>query len=556
VPSRTRAFASPPRAEAGTAVAVALALFAALLLLAPPASNWVWAVDGFRSVPLGSRVGLLAAAAALWLVARVRSDSRWAWIALSIPLALVICFPLAESGQFLGDTGFRIRSIAAFSTHRFGQSFQEWSSHLRAQPLDIAVNFLGTIAWQQLGLPVIRAVQANSLVLALVFFAVVWRSAARLEPPAGSRLLVCLVIALSGALEAFAGYAESSGLTLIAGAWWWAEMLAPLERRRRVLRLTVAWMVLFLAHRQALALIPAMVVRGLWPAHAKDETPARRELLWGSALAVAAAIGLTWAMGERRHLGDDAADFGAVLMAWARGRRIPAPSDVLNLGLLLAPLGIVALAIRGERRGAPAASPRWVYVTAAIGLTPLLVTILVGPHELGAHRDWDTAELLGWTGTLAALGAILRLPAARAREVLVQCVPVLALLAGSWLAVNAHLPAVYARAEALASQPPRLVDEQLSALEVYLGEQEMNRFRAAPAAPHFERAYELAPNPRLLLLAAEARARAGEFARARADIDRARKSGALTPRNEESARVLERLVDDLERSPTPATGAP
>src|SRR5438093_3763253 len=71
VAPRTKPGATLP----GTAVGMALALFAALLLLAPPASNWVWAVDGFRSVPLATRVGLLAAAAALGLVGRVRSDS-------------------------------------------------------------------------------------------------------------------------------------------------------------------------------------------------------------------------------------------------------------------------------------------------------------------------------------------------------------------------------------------------------------------------------------------------------------------------------------------------
>jgi len=93
-------------------------------------------------------------------------------------------------------------------------------------------------------------------------------------------------------------------------------------------------------------------------------------------------------------------------------------------------------------------------------------------------------------------------------------------------------------------------------LEVFLGDRDMSRFHAATAGPHFERAYALAPNPRLLLLAAEARARAGEFAQARADVDRAWKSGGLNAHNQESARTLSRMIDDLERARAARTAAP
>lgn len=528
----------------------ALAALAVLLLLAPPASNWVWAVNGFRSVGFNARLGLLAAAAGLWVLARGRSDSRLVWTLATLFVAIVVAVPLHERTHLLGDTEIRIRSIAAFNANLFGLSFSQWSHELHAQPLDIAVGFFGPILWQRLGHNVMQGVQLVSLLQALAFFAVIWTLSGRLQPPAGSRVVVCLVLVLSGVLEAFAGYAESAGLLLVTGAWWWSELLAPLDRRSRALRMVGVWFVLLLAHRQALALLPVMAVRGLRASHPNDTPAARRELLIGSGLACIAAAGLMWLSAGGQHLGGDAADFGGVLAAWTRGRRIPAVSDLLNIALLVAPAGVVAIALSRDhgppRR--PVGSPGWLYAVAALSLTPLLVTVVTGPHELGAHRDWDTAVLLGLTGTLASVGAILRLPAARARGVLAACVPVFALLAGGWVAVNAEPEAVDARAAALATQPPRMEDEQLSALEVFLGDRDMSRFQAAPAGPHFERAYALTPNPRLLLLAAEARARAADFAQARADVDRAWKSGGLNERNQQSARTLSRMIDELERA--------
>lgn len=544
-----RADAPEAGGTVGWSVWLVLGALAAVLLLAPPASNYFWAINGFRSVDVPMRLGLLAFGAALAVVARGRSDSRALWWGISVCLALVLALGLHERAHLLGDTDLRIRAIASFDAGRFGLALGEWARQIHAQPLDLVVNCLLPVAWVRSGHTVIQSVQLVSLLQGLAFMWVIWQVSARLSPPTGARVLVCVALAMSGVLEVFAGYAESAGVVLVAGAWWWCEMLAPLNRRSRVVRLAAAWLLFLLFHRVALALVPAMLVRGLRASHPGDTAGSRRESLVASVVVVLVGAVILALATSGGRLGGDFGDLFAVLSGWLRGRRVPAVSDVLNLLVLVAPLGWVALAtLRDPSRQARGVAGRGaLYVVALASLLPMVVTLLSGPHELGGHRDWDTSVLFGWTLTLCAVDAVLRLPAARSRAVLTAAVPVLALVTGGWAAVNANANAVGARAEMLAAQPPRLEDEALSMLEVWLGDHAMNRHDAVRAAPYFERAYALAPNPRLLLLATEARARAGDFAAARADLARAWGSGALNARNQESARTLGQMIDAMER---------
>lgn len=541
--------ASEARGAVGWNVWLMLGALAVALLLAPPLSNYFWALNGFRSVDVPARLGLLAAAAVLGVVARGRSDSRALWLALGAGIAILLALGVYERVHLLGDTDLRIRAIASFNAGRFGMDLGEWARQIHAQPLDLVVNYLLPIAWARTGQTVIQSVQLASLLQGLAFAWVIWLVSARLAPPAGARVLVCLALALSGVLEAFAGYAESAGVVLVAGAWWWCEMLAPLDRRSRVVRLVGAWLLFLLFHRVALVLVPAMIVRGWRAHHPHDTDAARRESLVATAFAVLLGVVILALASSGGRLGGDFGDLLAVLSGWLRGRRVPAISDVLNLLVLVAPVAWVALAtLRDPSHRAPDGAGREaLYAVALASLFPMILVLLTGPHELGAHRDWDTSVLFGWTLTLCAVDALLRLPAARSRAVLAAAVPVLALVAGGWVAVNANAAAVEARADALASQPPRMEDEALGMLEVFLGDRAMNQRDAIRAAPHFERAYALAPNPRLLLLATEARARAGDFAAARADLAKAWGSGLLNARNQESARTLGQMIDAMER---------
>src|SRR5262249_46483874 len=215
-----------PPPPGGIAVVVALAL---ALLLAPPQSNWVWAINGFRSIgPLVAGLVLLGAAGAAFL-ALSRTRRPLVWWALAIPLALLLAFRLRERIHMLGDTDLRIRAIAGMSYGAVKAPLAEWSRRLHTSPLDLGVNFLIPVGIHRLGPTILYGLSLVSLFAGLAYLAGVWRVSGRLQPAQGTRVALGAALVLSGTLQAFAGYAESAGLLLAAAAWWWAELLAPLD---------------------------------------------------------------------------------------------------------------------------------------------------------------------------------------------------------------------------------------------------------------------------------------------------------------------------------------
>jgi hypothetical protein len=74
------------------------------------------------------------------------------------------------------------------------------------------------------------------------------------------------------------------------------------------------------------------------------------------------------------------------------------------------------------------------------------------------------------------------------------------------------------------------------------------------AAPEFELAFALNPNPRRALMAAEAWAGAGDFVAARAAVARARAAGELSPSLEQSAGRIEALIARMSADTTARAG--
>lgn len=259
-----------------------LAVWALVLLAAPPQAVPAWAVNGFRSIGIGARVGLLAAAAlASVLAARMRGGAAWALVAGA--LALALAFPLRERAHVLGDTDVRQRTIADLAAGVSHEPPIEWSRRLHASPLDLLVDVLVPVALVRAGLPVEDAASCVALLLAALAFAGIWRATAR--APVRDRFALALALALAGSLEAFAGYAESAPLLLVAVVWWWTELERPLQGRAQVVRTTLAWLALALAHRMGLVLLVPQLLRALSPALPGDTLAARRALFAGSLLA-------------------------------------------------------------------------------------------------------------------------------------------------------------------------------------------------------------------------------------------------------------------------------
>ena len=518
---------------------VLVAAWAALLLLAPAAHNGFWGVNGFRSLPGEARLGLILAAAAAPLLLRVRSRSLA--VAIAVTLAIVIAFPLRERIHFLGDTQVRLRAMAVFDVNMISVTLAEWATRLHANPLDVAIDFLVPIGLRRLGATLTQGVSIVSAALALVYFAGAWRLTGRLGLPRETRAASCAALVCAGTLQAFAGYAESAGLLLATAVWWWAEMLAPLDRPRQALRTGVAWLAMVLSHRLGLVMLLPLAWRALGPPFSGDRPDARRRLLLvGAAAALVAGAG-SMAGGGGRQLGMDLRDMAGAVTGMAR---IVPPGDYLNTVALVAPLAFTAPWLAGREAIAgfvrtPLAGP---LIAGSLVLLPLMWMVPANSHGLGAHRDWDLAALGGLTLTVTVLALLARLPSGRLRGALACALPLLLVQTGGWLLVHASEQATLRRARALAEQPPGLAESHRSNLHGYLGQRAMDQGFPALAAPELERSFDLNRNPRRAFIAAEAWALAGDLPRARSVIARGRAAGPLSPSVSEAARRLDALI--------------
>ncbi len=528
-----------------SALAVALGVICLVIALAPAGSNYFWAVNGLRSLPWPAALGLALASAMAAVAAVAGRGGRVRAALTGLAIAIVVAFPLRERIHFLGDTQLRLRSMTAFGAGSVLSSFGEWSSRLHANPLDIAVNLMVPEAADRAGWPLRDGVSAVCVALALLYFAGLWRITARLGAAAELRLPIALALALTGVLEAFAGFAESAGLLAVATVWWWAEISAPVSSRRAVLRISAAWLVVLASHRMGVVLLLPQLWRALGPEWEGDDPASRRLLLGvtlGVALVGAAFLVLTPA---GRQLGLDVRDLLSTLRT--QDFRKAAPSDWINTLVLVAPLALLAPIVVG-REGLSRFLRRPFFGLAMTLAVPLLLALVlvfpVGGRGLGAQRDWDANVILGLTLTIAAGALIAGLPAAALRTRLAWTLPVLALLSLGFVAVQANEPAAERRALAVAAQPPGLPDLQRSHAYLYLGQRAMDHGEATTGARYFDRAFELNANPRRALMAADAWMMSGDLAAARRSLERARARGPLEPGLEDAARRIELLIDE------------
>ena len=522
---------SPGLPAAGAPV---LAAFAALLILAPPASNYFWAVNGLRSLGTSAIAALLLVAALAALPALLRLRGAAVWWGIALVLALAVAFPLRERIHLLGDTQYRLRALQAQSLGLTG------AIRLLVSPLDFALDVWGATLVHGLGIRLPVSISILGLALGLAYLGGAWRLSGRLGGASELRIALALALSLTGTLEAFAGYAEVAGLVAAASIWWWAELLAPMRSRGQALRSAAAFAVLLLGHRIALAAILPQLWRALGPPAEGDRPEARRALL-GLTLGAIVLAGLAaLRAGVFVQLGRDVAD----LLRSTAGRPLR-PSDSANGLLLVAPLALLAPALAGRRvLGEWLRAPAFQWI--AIAATPLLVALAwvfpIGETGLGAHRDWDANVLLGITLSAGAVSLLARLPANRLRLALALALPLLAVGALGWVAVNADPVVATARGVALGRAAPLLPGAQMAHLHDYFGQRAMDERRPDLAARHYRAGYEQGGGPRRLLLEAEAWLVSGNPEAARRALALARSRGPLNPELESSARELGRSL--------------
>ena len=225
---------------------------------------------------------------------------------------------------------------------------------------------------------------------------------------------------------------------------------------------------------------------------------------------------------------------------------------------MLAPLALLAPVLAGGAalRAWGRRPQSWFLIAAALPLLLIGPLLPVGASSIGAQRDWDLNLPLGFTLTLAAGSLLATLTATRLRAALALTLPVLALAAGSWVAVNADERAGMRRIMALAADSTALAESQRGALHEFLGQRAMNQGQAQAAGAYYERAFEIGGNRRRLLFAAEAWAAAGDTAAARRSLARARAGGLLGPALEHAAAEIERMIVAPSESDTDARRSP
>ena len=149
----------------------------------------------------------------------------------------------------------------------------------------------------------------------------------------------------------------------------------------------------------------------------------------------------------------------------------------------------------------------------------------VGSIQLLLDAFLDAFALLGWTMSLGAVLLLMRLPVARLRGALVWGLPVLVLVAGGWIAVNARESAVLRRAWVLASDPTYLSESQRGQAFLYLAQWSSMNGRDRDAALFFEQSYGRAPTPDRGLLAAHSWVAARDTTAGRRMLKRIRDRG-------------------------------
>lgn len=505
-----------------------LGVWLLVLLLAPPANNTFWGVNGLRSIAPALVAALVLSASLAALLAWRSPDGPLARLASSMVIAVAVCFPLREALHHLGDTSSRQGAVLSFVRGTYAQPLSEWARQLHAQPLDLGLNLLLTSRVLVSTGSMAIAVSTTSLLLLLIACAAAWAIAQQLDGRRRTAWALWFMLVCTGGLQAYAGYAESAGIVAASLLVCAVVMLAPISNTRAAIVLGGAWLLAYMSHRTGLLLIPVLALRLLGPSIAGDDARARRTAALVILALVVVAITLALLAGAQGQLVADASE----VLRWPDPDTLASvPSDLLNLLLVIAPLAFAAPLLAGRRAiAAFDRDPRSrVLLLAALLYSPLAFPVPVAASGLGIHRDWDLAVGLGVWLTLAGALLLSHLDAARMRGAAVAVLPVLVLGAGGWVAVHADTAASLRRVEALANGTPSLGVAQRSAVFHFYGNRAAGIGDTRLAANLLQSSWQMVPSPSRGVQAINAWLRADEPDSARAMLSAMRARGGLPP---------------------------
>ncbi|HEY2923796.1 MAG TPA: tetratricopeptide repeat protein, partial [Candidatus Eisenbacteria bacterium] len=381
--------------------------------------------DGSRTLPVGFKLALLAAFAAMLWMLRTRT-------------------------HFLGDGmiwlyGLRVGDLSA-----------------PTEPLAQAIWQTASMALRQLGAPVVSSTLATVSIACGVLAAVLlWGIAREITAGRGGFATAFPLLLTLGTTQLFCGYIESYPLAAVAILAYLFAGLRCLRRERGLLLPVLAFAVAVASHLLTLYLLPSLVFlifRG-------QRSPLRRVALIGLAVALSASFLVLLGSGPAQWI--HAFDLATRAARVGPAASTVKPYEIVSLGhavdlanaiLLVVPVPLLLLLARAaERRGRGSeADPTGAFLGIAGGAGLLGALALVLP--VAPAQDWDLTSLLLlplgvfgiWAGRplYASGGKLFRIGA-------------VSLSLGALLAfvlVNASGSAGTRRYETLVSPPARITD--------------------------------------------------------------------------------------------------
>jgi tetratricopeptide (TPR) repeat protein len=427
--------------------------------------------------------------------------------------ALVLALP--DRTLFVGDTLLRQNTLEA---HR--ESFA--AIFPQALPLDRVLHDTGFRALRAaLGAPPDLLARALGAIEAAMLAVLSLRLGAALGLGVAAARGAASVVFFTGALAVCTGYNKALSEMAVVTAAVGVFGVEATRRPRALLPMGIAAALGLLLHREALALMPAVVAAWILVLRRREDPVRWRDpgTIAAAAIPIAALVFLVPTV-VRTIAGFDAVNFlspevqleGGVARAAFSLAQLGDVANALMLVAPLAPLALLGFAVpmTGERR-----AERLILIVLAL---PLVVFMPFYHPAHGFFRNWDAfVPTAVAVSLLAAWATGVTLDRASAR-------------AGAWLAVAvaAAAPALQglfheadverglARVEAFVAGPPVPAALDRATAWDFLGTRRLDQGQVAEAAAAFARAAEVAPSPRILREWAVAEATRGDREAARA----------------------------------------
>lgn len=471
-----------------------------LLRFVAPIPGWtLWALSGLTLIPAVGRPSWRG----LEATGRMLGSRPGLAYALSGIGGAVLVWAFPDVVRFVGDSLLRVRPVDR--PEDLAVLFPQ------ALPLDVLLHLQlprMLAKWLFIDVTVTARVLGALEAGLLAMLAVGWGRALGLRGAVA--LAASAVVFFGGHLGVFTGYpkaaAELALLTLAVGVFG-LRVLREDPSSWLLFALGTCAAAGFALHRSALAWLPALAFVAWHAARAPAWQPFwRRPLVRAGAIL---PIALLAAMLPRIvhtvfhfdpvHLAPPEVQRLGVLRAMFAGARL---ADVFNIIALLSPLALgVAAAAAGSRWRPPAERGREALFLALLAVPWIGLLLIVHPIQ-GLFRDWDIFVATGVALSLAsawwAAAVLTRAPAWAWLSVPLALGAVATTT--QWLLHSADLERGLGRVETYLREPPERSREERARLLEFIGLRANQLARWDQSADAMERAAELTPRPRILMI--------------------------------------------------------